>query len=185
MANRIATARTEPSDRAIREAQPIVSSSHLISPKTPGLSEVEFGLIIAGHAFERWMTRCMAAAGMKDMPPLNVLVLHRVNHQSRPKRLADICFALSIEDTHVVSYSLKKLTGLGLVQNARRGKEVLLSTTKAGKALCERYCKVRETCLLPSFSDVEEEGERIADKARTLRTLSGRYDQAARSATRL
>lgn len=164
-------------------AQRIVSSSHLVSDKSPELSEFEFGLIIAGHAFDRWMIRCMAAAGYKDMTPTDVLVLHHVNHRGTEKRLADICFVLNIEDTHVVSYSLKKLAMAGLVGSTKRGKEVFFSTTAHGAALCMRYRDVREACLMPGFSGAEEENLRLAELARVLRTLSGRYDQAARAAT--
>ncbi|MBM3391623.1 MAG: winged helix DNA-binding protein [Betaproteobacteria bacterium] len=164
-------------------AQRIVSSSHLVSEKSPELSEFEFGMIIAGHAFDRWMIRCMAAAGYKDMTPTDVLVLHHVNHREREKRLADVCFVLNIEDTHVVSYSLKKLAAAGLVSGNKRGKEVFFSTTAQGAALCRRYREVREACLMPGFSGAEEENLRLAELARVLRTLSGRYDQAARAAT--
>ena len=34
---------------------PIVSSAHLADSALPALSELEFGLILSGHAFERWM----------------------------------------------------------------------------------------------------------------------------------
>jgi predicted MarR family transcription regulator len=73
--------------------------------RCPELSELEFGLIIASHAFGRWMTRCMAGAGVKDMTETEILVVHHVNHRGREKKLADICFVLNIEDTHVVSYA--------------------------------------------------------------------------------
>jgi predicted MarR family transcription regulator len=148
----------------------IVSSEHLVSDKCPELSELEFGLIMAG-------------AGVKDMTETEILVVHHVNHRGREKKLADICFVLNIEDTHVVSYALKKLANLGLVSGIRRGKEVLWSTTEAGQALCERYRQVREACLMPGFSGAEEENLRIGDLARLLRTLSGRYDQGARAAS--
>ena len=161
----------------------IVSSEHLVSEKSPELSELEFGLIIASHAFGRWMTRCMAGAGVKDMTETEILVVHHVNHRGREKKLADICFVLNIEDTHVVSYALKKLANLGLVAGHRRGKEVFWSATAAGEALCERYRQVREACLMPGFSGTEEENRRIGDLARLLRTLSGRYDQGARAAS--
>lgn len=111
------------------------------SPKSPELSEIEFGLIIATHAFNRWMIRCMSAAGVKDMTLRDVLVMHHINHRDSAKRLADICFVLNIEDTHVVSYSVKKLIGMKLVAGTKRGKEVFLSATKEGAALCERYRK--------------------------------------------
>jgi len=161
----------------------IVSSEHLVSDKCPELSELEFGLIIASHAFGRWMTRCMAGAGVKDMTETEILVVHHVNHRGREKKLADICFVLNIEDSHVVSYALRKLARLGLVSGNRRGKEVFWSTTEAGQALCERYRQVREACLMPGFSGVEEENLRIGEMARLLRTISGRYDQGARAAS--
>lgn len=161
----------------------IVSSEHLVSAKSPELSEFEYGLIIAGNAFGRWVVRCMAAAGVKDMTEMEILVLHHVHHRGREKKLADICFVLNIEDTHIVSYALRKLSNLGLVAGARHGKEVLWSTTRAGGALCERYRQAREACLLPGFSGSEAENARIGELARMLRTLSGRYDQAARAAS--
>ncbi len=173
---------TLPKDRG-EEKQRIVSSAHLVSPKSPELSEIEFGMIIATHAFNRWMIRCMNAAGAKDMTPVDVLVMHHINHRGSAKRLADICFVLNIEDTHVVSYSAKKLVGMNLVESTKRGKEVFLSATKKGAELCERYREVRESCLLPGFSGQEEENARFGEVAQLLRTLSGRYDQAARAAS--
>lgn len=174
-----------PAGGAAQEAavRRIVSSEHLVSERCPELSEFEFGLIISSHAFGRWMIRCMAAAGVKDMTETEILVLHHVNHRAREKKLADICFVLHIEDTHVVSYALKKLSNLDLVSSERRGKEVFWSTTPAGAALCERYRQVREACLMPGFSGSEEENARIGDLAKLLRTLSGRYDQGARAAS--
>ncbi|WP_292936758.1 winged helix DNA-binding protein [Noviherbaspirillum sp.] len=164
---------------------PIVSSAHLASGKSTELSEFEFGLIIAGNAFNRWAVRCMAAAGMKDMTITDVLVLHHINHRAREKKLADIAFILNIEDTHVVNYSLKKLLSLGLVQTERRGKEVLYSTNDRGRDLCKRYFEIREQVLVSSLSGDGTESFELAELARYLRMLSGLYDQAARSATSL
>jgi predicted MarR family transcription regulator len=160
----------------------IVTSQHLVSPKSPELSEVEFGLAIVFHAYSRWMVRCMAAAGFADTAALDVLVLHHVNSQDQEKKLADICFVLNVEDTHVVSYALKKLVGMGLVEGSRRGKEVYFRTNERGRQACERYRQVRETCLMPGFAGTDEENARLGDTASLLRTLSGRYDQAARAA---
>ena len=35
------------------QAAPIVSSAHLVSPRSAEMSEFEFGLIVAGNAFHR------------------------------------------------------------------------------------------------------------------------------------
>ncbi|MCK4509059.1 MAG: winged helix DNA-binding protein [Desulfuromonadales bacterium] len=179
------TQKTKPTSLAETESTDnlrIVTSAHLAT-SYPELSEFEFGLIIASNAFQRWLIRCMNAAGAKEMTALDILVLHHVTHRGKAKRLADICFILNIEDTHVVSYSLKKLVTAGLVQNEKKGKEVLFSTTTDGEALCDRYKDVRDSCLVSSFSDSTEEKEHLADIAKFLRNLSGLYDQAARGAS--
>ncbi len=36
----------------------IVTSDHLVSDKSPELSELAFGMTIAWHAFARWTMRC-------------------------------------------------------------------------------------------------------------------------------
>jgi len=161
----------------------IVSSSHLVSPRSVELSEFEFGLIVAWNAFSRWAMRCMAAAGCPDLTITDVLVLHHINHRARNKRLGDICFVLNYEDAHVVAYSLKKLVAAGLAQGLRQGKEVFYSPTAAGEAAVQKYREVRESCLVANL-DVERNQD-IGELARLLRTMSGLYDQAARAATSL
>jgi len=170
--------------------RPIVSSAHLVSERAAELSEFEFGLIIASHAFDRWVVRCMAAAGLDDLSRLDVLVLHTVNHRARDKKLADVCFVLNVEDAHTVSYSLKKLSRLGLVEGTRRGKEIHYATSAAGREACERYRRVREDCLVTSLGVFSggPEGDlnaQVGGLADLLRALSGLYDQAARAATSL
>ncbi len=161
----------------------IVSSSHLVSPRARETSEFEFGLIVAWNAFSRWAVRCMAAAGHADLTITDVLLLHHVNHRARNKKLADICFVLNYEDTHVVAYSLKKLVSAGMVQTEKAGKEVLYSPTAAGEAAVQKYREVREQCLIDNLDS--QMNHDIGEVARMLRTMSGLYDQAARAATSL
>ena len=85
---------------------PIVSSAHLADGALPALSELEFGMILAGHAFERWMVRCITAAGEPGLTAIDVLELHSANHRGKPKRLSDLCIVLGIVDTHVVLYAV-------------------------------------------------------------------------------
>lgn len=161
----------------------IVSSSHLVSPRSLELSEFEFGLIVAWNAFSRWAVRCMAASGCPDLTITDVLLLHHVNHRARNKKLADICFVLNYEDTHVVAYGLKKLVNAGLVLAEKQGKEVFYSPTADGEAAVARYREVRETCLVDNLE--AERNHDIGEMARLLRSMSGLYDQAARAATSL
>jgi len=161
----------------------IVSSAHLVSPRSVELSELEFGLIVGWNAFSRWAVRCMAAAGVADLTITDVLLLHHVQHRARNKKLADICFVLNYEDTHVVAYALKKLVAAGLVQTDKQGKEVFYSPTPAGEAAVAQYREVREACLVANLDGGTNAD--IGALARTLRTMSGLYDQAARAASSL
>jgi len=168
----------------------IVGSSHLVAEEAAELSELEFGLITAGNAFNRWIVRCMAAAGWPELSATDVLVLHSVNHRERAKRQGDICFVLNIEDTHTVTYALKKLQRLGLVEGERQGKETFWRASAEGLKACQRYRELRETCLLEVFQAFAGGrrgaiSEEVGEAAELLRAFSGLYDQAARAAASL
>ena len=163
----------------------IVSSRHLAEGDGWELSELEFGLIVAFNAFSRWVTRCMAAAGHPDLSPLEILIVHNVNHRSRDKRLSDICFLLNIEDSHTVNYALRKLLKAGLLDSEKRGKEVFYRTSADGVALCTAYRDVRRQCLLEGLSSTDVNGGEMRELARMLRAMSGHYDQASRAAASL
>ena len=164
---------------------PIVSSAHLADSALPALSELEFGLILSGHAFERWMVHCMTAAGEPGLTAIDVLVLHSANHRGRPKRISDLCIVLGIEDTHVVIYAIKKLEKRGLVKGTRSGKEKLIGTTEKGVATCMRYREIREELLVESVRGLGLDPKVTSQLAAMLRALSGHYDQAARAAASL
>ncbi|MDR7095797.1 winged helix DNA-binding protein [Hydrogenophaga laconesensis] len=178
-------ARSKANAKPATQAPPIVSSAHLVSPHSAEMSEFEFGLIVAGNAFHRWVVHCMSAAGLKDLTALDVLVLHHVSHRARDKRLADIAFIMNVEDTHLVNYSLKKLQSLGMVESSKNGKEVTYAPTETGKGYVTRYREIRETCLIDALKADDALNHDIGQLARLLRVLSGIYDQAARSAASL
>ena len=167
------------------EGGPIVSSAHLAAGAMPSLSELEFGLILLGHAFDRWMVRCMAAAGVPDLSPLDVLVAHTIAHRNKPKRLADICLVLSIEDTHLVTYSVKKLDALGLIVSGRSGNEKTVTLNKKGEGVIRAYTRLREQLLVAPVKSAGSDERRLSEVAALMRAMSGHYDQAARAAASL
>jgi len=171
--------------RAETGVGPVVSSMHLALGAMPALSELEFGLILLGHAFDRWMVRCMAAAGVPNLSALDVLVLHTIAHRGRTKRVADICLVLNIEDTHLVTYSLKKLESHKLVVSGRRGSEKTVSLSAKGEEITKRYREIREALLVRPVKDAGADERRMSEIAGMMRALSGHYDQAARAAASL
>ncbi|PDT82569.1 winged helix DNA-binding protein [Sinorhizobium sp. BJ1] len=164
---------------------PIVSSAHLAEGGSPGLSEVEYGLILASHAFHRWMVRCMAAAGVPGLSPMEIMALHTIRHRDRGKKLSEICLVLDIEDTHVATYAIRKLEAAGLVTTGKQGKEKTIRITARGAEACARYAQIRERLLVASTAKARPSEETLSEIAAVLRFLSGAYEQSARAATTL
>lgn len=171
--------------RPVTSLGPIVSSAHLANGASPGLSEVEYGLILASHAFSRWIVRCMAAAGLKGLSPMEVLILHSIYHRGSEKKLADICLALDIEDAHVVSYAVRKLEATGLLTTGRAGKEKIVKITRKGAEACDRYARIREHLLVDSTANARPPEATLSEVAAVLRFVSAAFNQAARAATTL
>ncbi len=163
----------------------VVSAAHLADGGMPSLSEMEYAITVLNNAFQRWMVRCMGAAGIPGLGALDVQILHSSNHRGREKTLSDLCMMLNIEDTHVVAYALKKLEGAGLIETGRRGKEKTVRVTEAGAAACRRYREVREALLVDGVRTLGFEEEQVSQISALMRALSGQYDQAARSAASL
>lgn len=151
---------------------------------SPALSEVEYSLILAANAFQRWMVRCAAAAGAQ-LSPLEILILHSVRHRDRPKRFMDILLVLHIEDTHLANYAVRKLVKAGLVTTRREGKEKVVEVTKKGIEFCDRYRELREKLLVQTVVARGIGEKKLSEVATVLRLLSGDYSQAARAAATL
>jgi predicted MarR family transcription regulator len=87
----------------------------------------------------RWIVRCMAAAGVGNLSPTEVMILHTVRHRDRPKTVVDICLVLGIADTHVATYALRKLESADLVSAARIQKEKAIRITDHGSRPCRAH----------------------------------------------
>lgn len=161
---------------------PIVSASHLADGAMPALSELEFALVILGNAYNRWIAACANAAHGAGLSSMEVQILHAVNHRERPKSQAELCMMFNIEDTHVVSYALKKLEALECVESGRRGKEKIVSITEKGAAHCLEYRRLREKVLIEPILSLGLDAKRVSEIAGLMRVMSGQYDQAMRSA---
>lgn len=171
--------------RPVASIGPIVSSAHLAEGGSPGMSEVEYGLILASHAFSRWMVRCMAAAGLPGLSPIEVLILHSIRHRNREKKLADICLVLDIEDTHIATYAIRKLENAGLLTTGKAAKEKTVKITARGADACARYAQIRERLLVASTANARPSEETLSEVAALLRFMSGAFNQATRSAITL
>ena len=165
------------------EHLPILSSSHLAGENGLELSEFEYGLTLVHNAFQRWIQLCSNACD-QNLSSLDILVIHNVYHRKKPKRISDVAFTLNIDDTHNVSYSIRKMVKTGMLQHEKRGKETFYSVTDEGEAFCLEYAKIRERCLVQALEHMSID-DSLGEAAKLMRTLSGLYAQASRAASSL
>ena len=73
------------------------------------LSELELSLTILWNSVKRWMSQRSKEGVLNGLSDLDVFLMHLLVYRDRQLRANDLAFALSIDDMHLVSYSLKKL----------------------------------------------------------------------------
>lgn len=153
---------------------------HGIDPDA--LSELELTLTVLWNSVRRWMGQRSNSSTIKGLSDTDVFLLHLLVYRNRQLKGADLAFALSIEDMHLVSYSLKKLTRLGLTTSEKKGKEVFYSATDLGREHYDDFQRDRKMFLEPAINFLALPDHDIKDVNRFLRALSGAYEQAARAA---
>jgi predicted MarR family transcription regulator len=147
------------------------------------LSEFEFAVFTLMFGFQTWTEMCMAAADVRGLSSMDILVLHAVNHRARGRRQLDICMVLNVEDVHLVAYSLKKLVAAELVVAVPEGRERYYETTPRGDEACLAYRRVREEFLVPNLAWISGGEDVLNETAGFVRTMTALYAQAGRFAT--
>jgi predicted MarR family transcription regulator len=146
------------------------------------ITRFEQSLQVVKNSFEQWVRRCGARAGMIGFASIEIEVLHIIGRAKEARRIADICFVLNVEDTHIVTYAVKKLLKAGLVESKRSGKDALFSITRVGGERMLAYAEVKRQLLLEAaerFSEQDIDLETLAEKMHVLASI---YEKAARSA---
>ncbi|MEN3813495.1 winged helix DNA-binding protein [Chromobacterium piscinae] len=164
----------------MRNKRNTLKSPHLVKGYCD-LPNLESSLVIAFHAYSRWITRCMVAACGESMGAIDVLVLRYINSSPQhAKRLTDVCIALNIVDSYIVSYALKKMIGLNLVCAAKNGKENFYKITKQGARACEQYNTLYEACFIAKLNASSIPGMSVQTDSRIMQYLAVQYDMASR-----
>jgi len=145
------------------------------------LSELELSLTVLWNSVRRWLSQRSKARPMNGLADLDVFLLHLLVYRNKQLRAVDLAFALSIDDMHVVSYSLKKLARLGMIASARIGKEVFYEPTQQGRQHYLDFLEDRKQYLEPAMALIAHDHD-LRSLTTLLRALSGVYEQAARSA---
>ena len=151
------------------------------STESEQLSELELSLTVLWNCVGRWLSQRSNSAVVSGMSDLDVFLLHLLVYRNKQLRGIDLAFALSIDDTHLVSYSLKKLARLGVISSAKIGKEVFYEATAKGREHYFEFLNDRKKYLEPAMKHLSRDFD-LENLTAFLRTLSSVYEQAARSA---
>ena len=142
------------------------------------LSQLEMSLTVLWNSARRWLSK-RSSSGLSD---LDVFLMHMLAYRNTSMRASDLAFALAIDDMHLVSYSLKKLTKLGFTTSYKSGKEVVYRATPAAVEHRNAFLEDRARYVEPAIQHLMVSGIDIEALTKALRALSGVYEQAARSA---
>ena len=150
--------------------------------KGEDLSELELTLTVLWHSTRRWLSQRSTARNINGLSDLDTFILHFLVLKNRKLRGIDLAFALAIDDLHLVTYSLKKLTRMRLTTSTKVGKEVFFEYTKEGKDNYADFQKDRKKYLEPLLTFLNDLDGDMTSLNNHLRALSSAYDQAARLA---
>jgi predicted MarR family transcription regulator len=146
------------------------------------LSDLELALIILWNSVRRWMSSRSKDSSLKGLSDLDDFLLHLLVYRNRPLRGIDLAFALSVDDTHLVTYSLKKLARMGAITTQKIGKEVFYQAADKGRQHYQQFLDDRSRFLEPAMKFLTGREHDIESVTSLLRTMSGVYEQAARAA---
>lgn len=146
------------------------------------ITRFELVLLVLGNTFEQWVKRCGAKSDLGAFSSLETYILHRIGRSETPRRISDLCFALKIEDTHIVTYAVKKLMKSGLVTSSRSGKDTYFNVTPEGEARIVRYAATKRANLGAALAMFNEQDLDLPGLEEKLQVLCAVYEQAARRA---
>lgn len=149
-------------------------------------TEMEFALMRAFEGFGRWQSECLASVSdLAASGPENAL-LHIIRMNERPKSIKELARLTNRDDIPNIQYSLRKLVGSGLVEKQGSGRSgVTYQATEEGRKVTDHYGAIRRKLLIERIQGVPGLNEQLSEVTKVLHTLTGIYEEAARSAATL
>ncbi|MFE3798875.1 winged helix DNA-binding protein [Nocardia tengchongensis] len=144
------------------------------------LTAFEFALLQVEGEFERFAVNALRIAGDTDLSFNEVVALHVVRMQERPKDTATIAQLTNREDLPNVQYNLRKLVSLGLLERSKSGTASVFRVTEAGRAITDRYAALRQELLTSNLTELADVTAKLQHAIRSMHILTGLYAAASR-----
>ncbi|MBM5810898.1 MAG: winged helix DNA-binding protein [Gammaproteobacteria bacterium] len=152
------------------------------TPHEAATTDLEWSILRFDQAFERWIRQLGLVVGMGDLSYTELVVLHVIRMQDRPKTAAQIARQLNRDDIANVQYCLRKLVKMGLCRKAgeHSAKTLAFQVTARCRLLTDDYAELRRRILTEQTKIIEDVDQKLRDATKLINLLTGFYDEAAR-----
>jgi len=145
-------------------------------------TELEWSLLRFQQAFEVCVSQIASVTGMSELSYTEIVVLHVIRMQERPKTAANIARQLNRDDIPNIQYCLRKLVKMGLCQKLNEGATKIFTydVTEKGREVTDDYAAMRREVLTDRTNLIDQIDEKISDAIQLINLLTGIYDEAGR-----
>lgn len=145
-------------------------------------TEFEWAILRFEQAFQRFIMQVASMCGMGELTYSELVLLHVIRMQDRPKTAAIIARQLNMDGITIVQYSLRKLMKYKLVNKIKgaNSKMFTYDVTKTGAAMLDEYAHIRRILLTDQTKNIEDIDRKLYETAKLISMLTGTYDEASR-----
>ena len=145
-------------------------------------TDFEWSILRFQQAFERWITQLADITGLAELSYIEIIIIHVIRMQDRPKTAANIARQLNRDDIPNIQYCLRKLVKMKLCRKVTEAgsKSSAFEVTDKGKRLTNNYAKVRREILTEQSKNIDRIDEKLKDATQVISLLTGLYDEAGR-----
>lgn len=144
------------------------------------LTAFEFSVLQVERGFQRFAVQALNVASDLDLAFNEVVALHVVRMQERPKDSATIAQLTNRDDLPNLQYNLRKLVSLGLLERTKSGTASVFAVTPAGREITDRYAELRRQVLASNLAELTDVTAKLQQAIRYMHILTGLYEAASR-----
>jgi predicted MarR family transcription regulator len=177
------SSRPKPQVRKVSK-EPVRVAEHLAqTPHERAVTQLEQGLICAAAAFYRFYGALLGREGRnRNISGQDNVILQQIMAASRPLAVVDIARFGNRDDIANIQYSLKKLSGAGLIEKAGRtsARETSYIPTALARDWTMSFVELRRRLFTDPSAQILDFDDQLEKCAQLLNTIAGFYDHGTR-----
>ena len=161
----------------------LTNTWHLAStPLENAATELEWALMRWWEAFERYQREALSRLRQSNLNTPEVLILHTIRMQDRPKSTGMIANLLNRDDIQNIQYSLRKLVAEKMIKKVKDGvgKSYSLTVTEKGRRFTDDLAELRRKFLIHQLEGIENNETRLLEAAKMVSMMTALCNEAGR-----